>query len=298
VPSTGFLDLTLWDAAEVAAKAVTYAATFGAAGGVMFLALCHSVLAASDRVRIRRLVGLLLVLSAFASGIKISVTAGSMGADLSGMVNGTFLRMILQTDEGRALGARVIGLLLMIPGVAADRRPSLLTLLAAMAAATAFAWTGHTHALGARMPAVLLICLHLLGAGFWLGALLPLLMIAENPDPARVTAATGRFGAAAALIVGVLLAAGFGLLWMLAGDWSNLWATAYGRGMSLKVSLVAGLLGFAAWNKWSLTPRLQAHDIRAAQSLRRSIKCELLLAGLILLVTAGLTTLTGPPVLE
>jgi putative copper resistance protein D len=189
-------------------------------------------------------------------------------------------------------------LLLMIPGVVADRRPSVLTLLAAMAAATSFAWAGHAQGLIPRMPALLLVCSHLLGVAFWLGSLAPLLLVAENADPTRVAAATTRFGSAAAVVVGLLLAAGLMLLWMLVGELSNLWATAYGRGMMIKIGVVAGLVGFAAWNRWWLTPRLRAHDLGAAQSLRRSIKCELLLGGLILLVTAALTTLTGPPVLE
>jgi putative copper export protein len=57
-------------------------------------------------------------------------------------------------------------------------------------------------------------------------------------------------------------------------------------------------LGFAAFNKLRLTPRLLAGDARALRNLKSSIRAELALAAGILWVTACLTTLTGPPALE
>ncbi len=68
----------------------------------------------------------------------------------------------------------------------------------------------------------------------------------------------------------------------------------YGRLVSLKLGLVILLLAFAAFNKLRLTPRLLAADESAVRALRRSIKAEMLIAGLILLVTATFTTITGP----
>ena len=149
-----------------------------------------------------------------------------------------------------------------------------------------------------RTLPTLLVGVHLLAVAFWLGALAPLLMLVRDGDLSRMAAVTARFGAAAVFVVGVLITAGLGLLWMLLGELSNIGTSSYGRYMVLKLGLVATLLGVAAWNKWSLTPRLLAREAPAAQSLRRSIMCELLLGGLILLVTATLTTLTGPPALQ
>jgi putative copper export protein len=53
----------------------------------------------------------------------------------------------------------------------------------------------------------------------------------------------------------------------------------------------------AAINKLKLTPRLKAGDLAAAPSLRRTIHAEMALAALILLTTAAITTLIGPPAL-
>ncbi len=292
------VDLSLWDVAEPVAKALTYAVTLGAAGGVMFLGYTHAIVADSDRRRIRRLVGVLLVLSALASGARIAVTAGSMSGDIAGMFDRVFLRMILQTGEGRALAIRVAGLLLAALAVCANRRPSALALLGAIIAATSFAWAGHAQAMSPSTLPTLLVCVHLLAVAFWLGALAPLLVLVRDGDLSRMAAVTARFGAVAVFLVGVLITAGLGLLWILLGELSNMWTSSYGRYMVLKLGLVASLLGFAAWNKWSLTPRLLAREVSAARGLRRSIMCELFLGGLILLVTATLTTLTGPPALQ
>jgi copper resistance protein D len=83
----------------------------------------------------------------------------------------------------------------------------------------------------------------------------------------------------------------------LLGDFAELWRSDYGRYVMLKLAFVAGLLCLAAFNKLSLTPRLLAGDTRALQALRTSIRLELLMGGLILLATAALTTVTGPPAL-
>ena len=58
---------------------------------------------------------------------------------------------------------------------------------------------------------------------------------------------------------------------------------------------VSALLCAAAVNRLWLTPRLRAGDAAAAAALRRSIRFEMLVGGLILLVTAAFTSLSGPP---
>ena len=95
-----------------------------------------------------------------------------------------------------------------------------------------------------------------------------------------------------------LIAAGLGLLWMMLGDFADLWRSVYGRYVMLKLTLVAALLCLAAFNKLNLTPRLLGGETRALQALRTSVRLELLLGVLILLATATLTTVTGPPALD
>jgi putative copper export protein len=96
-------------------------------------------------------------------------------------------------------------------------------------------------------------------------------------------------------VVAVLLVAGAAILWSLLGSVAELRTSAYGRIASAKIALVACLLALAAWNKLRLVPRIVAGAPLAVQSLRRSIRAEMVVAGLILLITAALTTLAGPP---
>ncbi len=290
------MPISVWDAAAIAVKSVTYAATFGAAGAVFFLGYAGSLIAGAERLRVRNIVVGLSMLAVFAGAAQITVSAGSMSGDAAGMLDGSLIRMVWHSGAGRANVIRDIGLMLAVQGVWSDRR-SWWAFLGAAAAATSFAWTGHARSLNPDGIPILLLGVHLLGVAFWLGALMPLLLVAGNSDLPRIAAVAARFGMVAVFVVGALISAGIGLLWMLLGDFTELWASAYGRWVTLKLAFVACLLCLAAFNKLRLTPRLVANDTRAVQALRSSIRLELLLGSLILAVTAAFTTLAGPPAL-
>ncbi|HEY2465483.1 MAG TPA: CopD family protein [Steroidobacteraceae bacterium] len=284
-----------WDVAAVLAKAVAYAATFGAAGAVFFGVYCGTLLRDSQRSLIRRLIGILVGVAAAASILRILLLAGSMSGELAGMFDSAFARMILGAGEGRASGVRMLALGLIL--FALSKKPVFRgpALLGAIAAATSFAWVGHIHGMAANATPSLLLCLHLLCAAFWLGALPPLLIIATGGNGPQIAAAAARFGKLALRVVALQLAAGASLLFMLIGNAAQFWASDYGRMMALKLLAVAALLGLAAWNKLVLTPRLLRGDARAAVKFRRSLLAEIGVGSLILLTTAAFTTLTGPP---
>jgi putative copper resistance protein D len=291
------LNIGPWDLLAVTVKTVLYAATLGAAGGVLFLSYCDRSIDDADRRRIGRLTAILIAVSLTASLARVLVTAASMSGDASGMLDAELLGLAWHSGEGRAVMVRAAGLVLALPWVLGGRRCSPIALVGAAAAATSFAWVGHTHAIASVWPRVL-IAVHLLGAAFWLGALGPLLMLASRGEPRRVAVAAARFGAAAVPVVGALVLAGLALLAILLGDSRQLWNSAYGRTACTKLALVACLLALAAFNKLRLTPRVAAGDAAATRSLRRSVAAELGAATLVLMATAALTTLTGPPTLE
>jgi copper resistance protein D len=307
------MTIGIWDAAMVTAKAATYAATLAASGGVFFLLYSRALLDGIRAGRIRRLIRLLVLIAALAGGVMILATGASMSGDAGGLADVGLARMILQAGEGRASLVRLVGLILIGGSLTGRRSPAAMTLLGAVAAATSFAWVGHVHALsalrGAWLP-VLVIVLHLLCVAFWLGALIPLLMVAGDADAdlsradmsradmSRIAATVGRFGTAALVVVGALLTAGVVLLCLLLRDVSELWSDDYGRLVLTKILLVACLLALAALNHWRLTPRLFAYDTGALQALKGSIMAELALAGCVLVMTAAMTTLAGPSVLD
>lgn len=288
------MQITDWDIAVVIAKALSYAATLGAAGAIFFLAYGHSLLTGAQQSRLRAWVAPLCLGAAVVSAVKVLLLAGSMSGEFKDMLDPSLNSMILRAGEGVSVATRVVGLCLAGAALLLKSRGRLLAAAGAAVATVSFAMTGHVHALPqAHLPMALLM-LHLLCAAFWLGALLPLHQIAGDGDSARCAALAARFGSIAAWLVAVLLLAGAALLWNLLDSVSSLWSSDYGRMVLVKILLVAALLGLAALNKWRLTPGLLSQAPRAAAKLRRSIAIEMLLATGILLVTAAFTTLLGP----
>jgi putative copper resistance protein D len=289
------LELSGWDAAAVCAKAITYAATLGAAGAIFFLAYCGSLLQEPQRSRIRRLIGILCLASALATGAKILLMSAMMSGDLAGMFDMAFARMILGAGEGLASGVRLAGLALCAFAVSSNPRFRVLAPAGAAIASMSFAGIGHVHALWPNVAPSLLLCLHLLCAAFWLGALAPLLITARDRNHSQIAGVAARFGKWALGVVVLLLSAGASLLWILIRDAAQFWSSDYGRMMAIKLFFVAALLGIAGANKLYLTPRLLQGHSKAFIWFRRSVQTEMVLGALILLITATFTTVTGPP---
>jgi copper resistance protein D len=288
------VNLGIWDGAAVLVKTALYAATLGAAGGVFFLAYTHSLLEPADRLAIARPLVMLVAVALVASAVRVLLTAASMSDDAAGMLDARLLAMVWHGGEGRAAALRAGGLLLAIPALARDGRAGWLAIAGAVVAATSFAWVGHAHA-ATQAATPFLVGVHVLAVAFWLGALAPLAIAARRREPRELGGVAARFGRIAVAVVAALLAAGAAILWMLLGSFSELWSSDYGCLVCVKIACVACLLALAAWNKLRLVPRIVAGDLLAVRSLRRSIRAEMLVAGLILLITAALTTLTGPP---
>jgi putative copper resistance protein D len=290
-----------WDAAVVIARAATYAATLAASGGVFFLIYSHALLDFQCAGRIRRLIRVLALSAVLSDVAMILSTGASMSGDAAGLADLALTRMFLQAGEGTASLVRLSGLMLIGASLTARRPPAAVPFLGSVAAATSFVWVGHVHSLSVVRNTWLPewgIVVHLLGAAFWLGALGPLLIATGGADRSSVAATVRRFGIAALAVVGALLAAGVLLLCLLLRGAGELWSDDYGRLLLTKMLLVSCLLALAAFNHLRLTPRLCAHDEGASRTLKRSIIAELAVAGCVLIATAAMTTLAGPPVLE
>jgi len=275
-------------------KAVTYAATFVLAGGVIFLHFCHDLISESNQFQIRIRLRVSLVLGLFASTVRVFVLAGSMGDSIAAMWDASLVQMIARTGEGTATGFRLLGFLLTASALFSRRRPGYAALIGAMLAATSFAWVGHAKASAPNLLPTLLLSVHLLGVAFWLGALVPLYSITRNANLENVAAVATRFGRIAPFLVAALITAGAIVLWILVAGESEIRVSGYARAFLVKLGLVVLLLGFAALNKMDLSPRLRSGASKAVGRLRQSIVAEIALALLVLVVTATLTTLLGP----
>ena len=156
-------------------------------------------------------------------------------------------------------------------------------------ACAGYASLGHVASLGALEQFVM--GLHMLAIATWVGAFYPLYVLCQSEPGTHVYPLMKRFGDWGWLITLCLSAAGAYLLTQLLSAPAELVATSYGRLIALKVLCVLCLLGLAALNKFRLVPSLK---VAGAQPLARSIQGEMSLAFVILVVTAILSTVTGP----
>jgi putative copper resistance protein D len=170
------------------------------------------------------------------------------------------------------------------------------------------AWVGHAVGTDRSMRPFHLTAdaLHLLGAGLWLGALVPLLLGLGRARTSRAPAwqalaavATRRFSTLGVFAVATLLVTGLTNAWFLVGSLPALIDTPYGRLVSTKVVLFAIIVLIAAFNRVKLMPRLTAGGDRddmsqaALERLWRNVIAEICLGAIILAIVGGLGTM--PP---
>lgn len=292
--------LDSWQALAIAVKTLAYGTSFIASGGALFLTLFLSQLNEQEKRWLQRIIVKAASAALAFSILRIAAMNGMLGGAWSDVFSIDMTRMILASREGPTIAARLAGLLLigLLCGARLrGRRLSVILVPGAVAAAVSFGFAGHASELAkvtGSMPQ-LSICIHLFAVAFWLGSLWPLHRLTCNNDVAKVALIMQRFGKMAVWVVAVLVAVGALLLWQLLGTADALWQSAYGKLMLMKLSGAAFLLTLAAFNKLRLTPRLRRGDVSALPVLRRSIFMEMLVACLILLITATITTIAGPP---
>jgi copper resistance protein D len=172
-----------------------------------------------------------------------------------------------------------------------------------------FAWMG--HGAGGEEPGralhVAADVVHGLAAGAWIGALVAFFgLLGRRTDEIAMDGALYKalhgFAGVGTVLVAVLAVTGLVNSWFLVGPAhiDGLWTTPYGRLLSLKLLVVAGMLGLAASNRFRLTPALGlALDegrprAAALTSLRRSVALETALSLAVLALVAWFGTLPPP----
>ena len=136
------------------------------------------------------------------------------------------------------------------------------------------------------------LAVHFTMFALWIGALYPLLTISRTEQVAELKVSLERFSKHAVLIVSLLLLSGLTMMLSLIHSMAELFTTAYGVALTLKILLVIGLLGIAAVNKLIIVPRLLLQA--DAAHFQRSVRVEIAVAVILLLLTAYLSTALGP----
>lgn len=167
---------------------------------------------------------------------------------------------------------------------------------AAVGAWTALPLTGHAMSAASSLPWIAQVA-HGLGAGLWIGTLAAVVAVAlglarETAAHPHIGVLVRRFSRLAIAAVLTVALSGVVTAVFYFDAVAELWSTAYGRTLSLKVGLFAAVGAVGAYNWRRLTPRLG--DARDTAVLLATARLELALAIVLLAVTAVLVHLGMP----
>ncbi|MFO7857285.1 MAG: CopD family protein [Paracoccaceae bacterium] len=284
------IDALTW--VRIAVRAAAYAASLLAAGSALFLVTLRPD---AETARATRRLAVAAALSGvgLAAGVVFGEALFLVGGDAAAALDPLLLGVVTESPVGAQQAARALGLALIATLAVgpAGRAPAA---LGALAVAASFAFAGHTLR-DPRAALAVTVTLHVAAAAWWLGGFAPLRRAARHAPPPEAARLAQAFGRGALGVVALLVAAGVGLLVLIAGSPLAALETGWGRLLALKLVAVVGLLALAALNKLRLAPALAADRPGAGRALRRSIAAEAALALAILLATAAMTTLGGPP---
>ena len=204
------------------------------------------------------------------------------------------------TDVGRTLVLR-LGVALLLVAALPVRRPSRAALTARLAAArlATLALTGpaamHGGALG--LAHRLNDALHVLAAGAWVGALLPLLPTLRALDHqgfrADALVALRRFSRVGQVDVALVVATGAANTALVPGRLPTDWSASYQLLLSAKIASVAVMVLLALTNRYVFVPRLARHPATARDGIRRSTRLEVGL-GLVAIACVSVFGLLDP----
>ncbi len=266
------------DLIAVLLKAVGYAAALSAAGAVLArITLLRDDASTTLGHRVIRVGGALLAAAAI-SGAAVYVLRLGAGWDLP------TLGALFASPLGAAFALQGAGGL----GLALGQR-GLPWAVAAVAALSSFAVSGHAPARGLLPSSVLL--LHVSAAAWWTGGLWLLLSASRTRQDAAFVEQVRRFSAQAVIVVGLLVVAGLVTAGILLRFEVDL-ARAYDQGLAVKLALALVLLALAALNRKVLLPALRRSAARRS-GLRTSMRVELALIGAIIITTAWITGYVG-----
>jgi putative copper resistance protein D len=304
------------DGPLVVIRAIHFAATAMLAGALIFRAVVaepalRSTPAATTVVRSQiRLIAWIGLAIAAATGVvwfQLQATAMSGLPFGEAMTSDVLSTVLNETQFGLVSKVRFMLAVILATCLAYDRFPQArwLALGSALGFIAAVAWTGHAGSTPGELGNLHLAAdaLHLIAAAAWVGALVPLalLLAAGRRNQGFVWASLTRdaaqgFSTLGIVSVGTLLVTGIVNAWILVGSIHTLIVTGYGQLLVLKLVVFAIMLGFAAINRFLLTPRLgfspdNEPQLEALRQLARNSVAEIALGLTIFAIVGVLGTL-------
>jgi putative copper resistance protein D len=214
---------------------------------------------------------------------------------------------LFDTTGGAGWSAQAAAALMLLGAVLVPARRRLAATAAAAGLALAtLALTGHAVMRdgGAGEAQRLNDMLHVLSAGAWFGALVPLAMIlrrldAHTPDApirdADAATALRRFSSAGHAAVALAILTGIGNTLFIVGGVPADWSSPYQAMLSGKIAVVAAMVALALANRYALVPRMGAPAGDAVRTLRRTTLVEVALGVVAIALVAAFGTLDPLP---
>ncbi len=232
-----------------------------------------------------------------ATALWLVVQAGYLAdADTLGEAFAAVPTVLAKTSFGHVIMAQLLALFILAATIGwRDRGGRHWGALSVACIAVALQ-SGHSHAYSmVQGPSVLLSAdiLHLLGAGGWLGGLVPLLLLMRMA-PADAGAQAARwFSPLGQWCIGALVVSAALQGWVLVASIPGLIGTAYGWMALVKLALFGVLFGFAWLNRYRFAPALLGGSPASAKRvLLRSI---LLQTGVALAIVVAAVVLSALP---
>ncbi len=228
-----------------------------------------------------RLLGMAVVLLTLSSvGILLARTLEMEGSRWTGLLSA--LPIVLKvTHYGHVWVFRLPALALLWYGwrtIGQHQRrawPGWLMVAAAAAIALTRSETGHPADNGDFTLAVWIDWVHLLAGSAWVGSLFgmslavfPQLLAQLQKPPVLAAETFERLSRLAGFALGAVLLTGAYTAWHELGSWESLWDTQYGRILTVKLLLVAGMIALGARNRYGHLPNLQRLSGRSSRRLR------------------------------
>jgi copper transport protein len=265
-----------------------YLGLFAGTGGAFFAAwIGREATTAGSRTVVRTAIGL----GVAAAGLSVGLQGlDALGEPIAALLSPHPWHEGVRTSYGLTAGTALLALACARIGLRADTRWA--ALMGLGGAGLALALSGHAGAAAPQWLTRPSVFVHGMAAAFWLGALVPLMLVVRDLRGASLPVVR-RFSALAVPAVGLMAVAGLILSVVQLEDPAALWTTAYGRVLLAKMAFVLGLLALAALNRQRLTPML-AGKHPGPRHLERSIAGEIAL-GVVILGLVATWRFTPPP---
>ncbi len=209
----------------------------------------------------------------------------------TGHLTSDFLSSVLESTIGRVELLRVVLAVLTLWAIALARHRTIVLWLGVGCLIVSGA-VGHPAAIHPYL-AIPAKVVHLLAISSWLGGLLWLVWLARY-DEAACRIEARRVSAIALIAVIAIFLSGLLQVVLFLNTPSDLFRDNYGRLVLAKMAGLAILVGFGAYNRFGLLPKGETPD--TIQKLARSVKQEIAIISIVILIGGFLAYVPTPPI--